>query len=415
MNSLDSETRTRIVAALVEGVSINSVVRMTGVAKTTILRLIREVGTACARFHDAQVRYLPTLRVQCDEVWSFCGMKQKNVPPELQGTIGIGSVWTWTAIDADTRLLVSFIASDRSQDAADAFMRDLKSRLFMRVQISTDGLPCYLESILKTFRYGEADHAEIVKVYASSGPQPGTSPNSAASRYSPGRLLSIEKHAKFGMPLTKYMSTSYMERWNLTLRMQNRRFTRLTNAFSKKFENHRHMLAMTVVFYNFCKTHKSLGGKTPAMATHLTDYVWTTSDLLAARPHVDSRSLRGVSKGNTTACRIEVGGSPAALSGRSDLAGRGSFAIPCGYRLHLSPVGEQKTEESMAARKQFHSNLTVTPELDELLRNASSKPASEDELREQRISFAFGNAPVGSEDLITKDSVRRSSLNIRLK
>jgi len=281
MNSLDSETRTRIVAALVEGVSISSIVRMTGVAKTTILRLIREVGMACARFHDAQVRGLGTLRVQADEVWSYCGMKQRNVPPELQGAIGVGSIWTWTAIDADSRLLISWIASDRSYEAADAFIRDLKSRTAMRIQISTDGLPQYLDAILRNFRYGEADHGEVIKTYGSSGPQPGMSPNSAASRYSPGRLLSIERRARVGMPITNDISTSYMERWNLTLRMQNRRFTRLTNAFSKKFENHRHMIAMTVVFYNFCKSHKSLGGKTPAQAAGLTDYVWTARDLLA--------------------------------------------------------------------------------------------------------------------------------------
>lgn len=281
MNSLPSKVRSRILAALVEGVSISSIVRMTGVAKTTIIRLIREVGETCQQFHDAQVRYLGTTLVQCDEVWSFCEMKQKNVPIAMQDTIGVGSVWTWTAIDAESKLLISWLASDRTQASADAFILDLKSRTRMRIQISTDGKSEYLDAITKAFRYGEADYAEIHKTYGNSPKPSDVSANSAASRYSPSRLLSVSKHPRFGMPLDKHISTSYMERWNLTLRMQNRRFTRLTNAFSKKFEMHRHMIAITVVFYNYCRKHMSLGGKTPAMVAGLTDYVWTASDLLA--------------------------------------------------------------------------------------------------------------------------------------
>ncbi len=284
MNSLDSETRARIVAALVEGVSISSIVRMTGVAKTTILRLIREVGSACARFHDAQVRGLGTLNVQADEVWSYCTMKQRRVPVELQNTVGIGSIWTWTAIDADTRLIISWLASNRSQEAADAFIADLKARTSMRLQITTDGYGSYIDAIARAFpNRGDVDYAEEIKTYTNS-PQPGMSPSSAASRYSPGRVKSVVRIPRIGMPITANISTAYMERWNLTLRMQNRRFTRLTNAFSKKFENHRHMIAMTVVFYNFCKSHKSLGSKTPAQVAGLTDYVWTVSDMLALDP-----------------------------------------------------------------------------------------------------------------------------------
>lgn len=278
MNRLDSDTRARVITALMEGNSIASTSRMTGAAKMTVFR---EVGAACQRFHDAQVRHLATTRVQCDEVWSFCYSKQKNVPERFRGRSGYGSIWTWTALDADSKLMVSWVVSDRNQEAADALIRDLKERTSMRVQISTDGLPEYLNAILKTYRYGEVDHGEVSKTYASSKPVPGTSPKSAASRYSPGRLLSITKRAAFGMPITKDMSTSYMERWNLTLRMQNRRFTRLTNGFSKKLENHSFMLALTMVYYNFCRKHRSLGGKTPAMAAGLTDYVWTASDLLA--------------------------------------------------------------------------------------------------------------------------------------
>ena len=270
---ISPDQRARIVMSLIEGNSIASTSRMTGAAKMTVLSLIREIGTSCTRFHDAQVRYLATERVQCDEVWSFCGMKAKHVPVALKDTVGIGSVWTWTAIDADSKLLISWIVSDRSQEAADALIEDLKSRTYQRIQVSTDGHSPYLTAIMKAFRYGECDYAEVIKVYASTGPLPGSSPNSAQSRYSPGRLKSIEKIPRIGMPLTKYISTSFMERWNLTLRMQNRRFTRLTNGFSKKFETHRHMLAITIVFYNYCRKHKSLGGKTPAMAAGLTDYV----------------------------------------------------------------------------------------------------------------------------------------------
>jgi hypothetical protein len=210
--TLSPEKAARVLASLVEGNSINSTVRMTGVAHTTILRLLRRVGSACERFHDARVRHLGTLKVQCDEVWSFCYSKQKNVPEQFRGRTGYGSIWTWTALDADSKLMVSWVVSDRNQEAADALIRDLKDRTSMRVQISTDGLPEYFNAILKTYRYGEVDHGEVIKVYASSKPVPGTSPKSAASRYSPGRLLSITKRAAFGMPITADMSTSYMER-----------------------------------------------------------------------------------------------------------------------------------------------------------------------------------------------------------
>jgi hypothetical protein len=191
MNKLPSNQRARIIMALIEGNSIASTCRMTGAAKMTVLSLIREVGTACQSFHDANVRYLATERVQCDEVWSFCSMKQKHVPAELQDTIGVGSIWTWTAIDADSRLIVSWLASNRSYEAADALIRDLKSRTSMRLQLSTDGFPAYLDAVLKNFLYGDADLGQVIKTYASSSPQPGMNPKSAASRYSPGRLQSV--------------------------------------------------------------------------------------------------------------------------------------------------------------------------------------------------------------------------------
>ncbi|HEX7831620.1 MAG TPA: IS1 family transposase [Thermoanaerobaculia bacterium] len=281
MNKLSPEKRARIIQSLVEGNSIASTCRMTGAAKMTVLSLLAEVGEACLRFHDTYVRYLNTERLQCDEVWSFCYAKEKNVPRKMRDRDDVGSVWTWTALDADSKLLVSWLVSERNQEAADALIEDIKSRTFRRIQISTDGRSEYLGAIVKAFSYGECDYAEVIKQYGPSGNQPGSSPNSAESRYSPGRVTGIEKRPKVGMPITKHISTSYMERWNLTLRMQNRRFTRLTNAFSKNLQNHIYMLALTVVFYNFCRKHKSLGGKTPAMVAGLTDYRWTASDVVA--------------------------------------------------------------------------------------------------------------------------------------
>lgn len=259
---------------------------MTGIAHTTILRLIRRVGSACQRFHDAQVRWLAPEFVQCDEVWSFCYAKAKNVPEELRNTPGFGSIWTWTAIDADSKLIISWLASDRSQDACDAFIADLKDRTrYVPLQITSDGYGAYIDAIAKAWpTHMSVHYAEEIKVYGASSGQPGMSPNAAASRYSPGRVKSVHHIPRIGMPFDKNISTAYMERWNLTLRMQNRRFTRLTNAFSKKFEMHRHMLALTITYYNFCRKHKTLGGKTPAMVAGVTDYAWTASDLIALDP-----------------------------------------------------------------------------------------------------------------------------------
>lgn len=282
MNKLSSDARARIIMSLVEGNSIASTCRMTGAAKMTVLSLLREVGTACAKFHDSVVRGIESDRVQLDEVWSFCGMKQKNVPAELQETVGIGSIWTWTALDADSKLMISWLASNRSSEAANALVADLRSRTSAKeIQISSDGLAYYIDAVSQNFTPGTVSLGQVVKTYGTSSPQPGMNPQSAASRYSPGRLLSIEKTAPLGDPDMKHVSTSFMERWNLTVRMQNRRFTRLTNAFSKKFENHCHMLAITVVYYNFCRKHLSLKGQTPAMAAGLTEYRWTAADMLS--------------------------------------------------------------------------------------------------------------------------------------
>lgn len=282
MNRLSTGKRSQIIMALIEGNSIASTCRMTGAAKMTVLSLVCEIGESCQRFHDARVRWVAAERVQCDEVWSFCYAKAKNVPAALRDTPGFGSIWTWTALEADTKLMITWLASDRSQEACDAFIADLHARVRpMRIQITSDGLSAYIDAIAKQWPlHNDVDYAEEIKVYANSG-QPGMSPNSAASRYSPGRVKSVQHIPRLGQPIDQFISTSYMERWNLTLRMQNRRFTRLTNGFSKKFENHRHMLAITMVYYNYCRKHRSLGGKTPAMAAGLSDYVWTASDMLA--------------------------------------------------------------------------------------------------------------------------------------
>lgn len=280
MNRLSPAKRAQILTALIKGNSIAPVTRMTGAAKMTALSLIEEIGEACLRFHDAQVRFLDTKNVQCDEVWSFCYSKEKNTPVPMRGQ-GRGSVWTWTTLDADTKLMISWVVSDRSQEAVNAIMADLKGRTTNRMQINSDGLPSYVEAVVKTFLPGDVDHAEIVKTFANSEPPSDVSANSAASRYSPGRILTVEKRIAFGEPDEERASTSYIERWNLTLRMSNRRFTRLTNAFSKKLTNHAYMLAITMVYYNFCRKHRSLGGKTPATAAGITSHVWTASDLLS--------------------------------------------------------------------------------------------------------------------------------------
>jgi len=282
MNKLPLATPAQILSLLCEGASMRAVSRLADVSINTVSKLLEDAGRFCAGFHEVKVRGGKARHVQVDELWSFTGAKQKNVAAMKKPVDGAGDTWTWTAIDADTRLIISWLASSRGMDAAQAFINDLKDRTpNHRFQMTTDGRPEYLLAVVRSFRDSEIDYAELLKVFGSSGRQPGSHPKAAESRYSPGRLLSIEKIPRVGWPIDKYISTSYMERWNLTLRMQNRRFTRLTNGFSKKFENHRHMLALTMVYYNFCRKHRSLGGKTPAMASGLSDYVWTASDLLA--------------------------------------------------------------------------------------------------------------------------------------
>lgn len=260
---------------------------MTGAAKKTVLKLLADLGKACEEYQDEKLRNLPCVRVQCDEIWSFCYAKEKNVPKHLAGEPGVGNVWTWTAIDADTKLIVSYLVGTRETKCANFFMRDVASRLANRVQLTTDGHKAYLYATWLAFE-GEVDYAMLVKLY---GPDPA---NYGTARYSPPKCIGIRIDLIDGEPDLDEASTSYVERANLTMRMGMRRFTRLTNGFSKKVENHQHAVALHFMHYNFCRPHETLAIKvegsnkripvTPAMASGLTDHVWTLAELVALIP-----------------------------------------------------------------------------------------------------------------------------------
>ncbi len=270
MNKLSTADRVRVISALVEGCSIRSTVRMTGVAKNTIAKLLTEIGEACKAYHNDHVAHLLTKRVQCDEIWAFCYAKQKNVPEEKRGQFGYGDVWTWTAIDADSKLIISYMVGLRSAEYANEFMRDVASRLARKVQLTTDGLRVYLDAVDDAFG-GDIDYAQLIKVYGQDKSGPG--------RYSPPEVVSVTHEEVCGTPDIGSVSTSYVERQNLTMRMSMRRFTRLTNAFSKKIENHEAMVALHFMHYNFCRIHQSLR-VTPAMAAGLTKHVWELEELV---------------------------------------------------------------------------------------------------------------------------------------
>lgn len=262
MNKLPLHKRTMILSLLVEGSSMRSISRTVGVSINTVTKLLVEAGEACAAYHDETVREVGSKRVQCDEIWSFCYAKQKNVAGAKAAPDGAGDVWTWTALDADSKMILSWEVGDRSAMTAIEFMDDLRARLSRRVQITTDGHKAYLEAIEGSFG-GDVDYAQLVKLY-------GAAPESMKNRYSPADCIGIRKKEVEGNPDPKHVSTSYVERQNLTMRMGMRRFTRLTNAFSKKLENHLHMLSLFFVHYNFCRMHKSLR-MSPAMAAGVTD------------------------------------------------------------------------------------------------------------------------------------------------
>lgn len=278
MNRLSTETRTRILAALCEGASINATSRQTGVSKVTILKLLAEVGQACLDYQRATLVNLPCKKVQADEVWSFVQCKERNVPKDAKG-MGRGDAWTWTAICADTKVVPCWHIGKRDADAALLFMRDLASRLATRVQLTADGHKAYLTAVEGAFGWNGVDYAMLVKLY-------GATP-SGQTRYSPAELISIEETWIMGKPVEKDVSTSYAERQNLTMRMNIRRLTRLTNAHSKKIENHKHAISLYFMHYNFCRKHETLtkatGGihQTPAMAAGVTDHVWKIEEIVA--------------------------------------------------------------------------------------------------------------------------------------
>lgn len=270
MNRLDLAKRTQILSLLCEGVSLRSISRLADVSINTVSKLLVDAGKACAAFHDDKVRGVKARRVQVDEIWSFTAAKQKNVARMKTPVEGAGDTWTWTALDADSKLLITWLVGGRDSDYAIGFMDDLRSRLANRVQLTSDGHKAYLEAVEGAFG-GNIDYAMLVKMY-------GASPDSAKGRYSPAECTGARKERIEGNPDPKHISTSYAERQNLTMRMQMCRFTRLTNAFSKKFENHMHMVALYTVWYNFVRIHKSLK-VSPAMAAGLTDRLMEMTDV----------------------------------------------------------------------------------------------------------------------------------------
>jgi IS1 family transposase len=271
MNKLPLPKRVQILAMLCEGSSMRSIARVADVSINTVAKLLVNAGRACAAFHDEKVRGVKARRVQVDEIWSFTYAKQRNVPRARAAPDGAGDTWTWTAIEADTKLLISWLVGGRDGEHAIAFMDDLRDRLANRVQLTSDGHKAYLEAVEGAFG-GDVDYAQLVKLY-------GAAPESMKGRYSPAECIGAVKTRIEGSPDPAHVSTSYAERQNLTMRMQMRRFTRLTNAFSKKFENHMHMVALYTVWYNYVKQHKSLKGITPAMAAGISDTLWSMTDL----------------------------------------------------------------------------------------------------------------------------------------
>jgi IS1 family transposase/lambda repressor-like predicted transcriptional regulator len=272
MNRLPIEKRIQIINLLVEGMSMRAVSRVADVSINTVTKLLVDVGTACAEYQDKALRDLKCKRIQCDEIWSFCYSKQKNVAPEKQGVLGYGDVWTWTAIDADSKLVPSWLVGLRDATYAKAFVSDLSGRLANRVQLTTDGLKLYVNAVEDAFG-ADIDFAMLVKLY-------GAAEGSANERrYSAGECCGTIKGTVTGKPDECHVSTSFVERQNLTMRMSMRRFTRLTNGFSKKVENLEHALALHYMHYNFARIHKSLR-VTPAMQAGVSDHVWSLEEIV---------------------------------------------------------------------------------------------------------------------------------------
>lgn len=284
MNKLDAKTRTLIIRLLVEGNSIRSTARIADVSKNTITKLLVDAGKVCAAYHDEHVRGVAAKHVQVDEIWSFCYAKAKNVSDAKAAPEGAGDVWTWTALDADSKLIISYLVGERNTDYAEAFIYDIEERLAGRCQLTSDGLSLYREAVDLVFGPHRIDFAMLEKQY-------GTDKNAPRGRYSPAVCTGAKKKPVFGNPDRAKINTSYVERQNLTMRMAMRRFTRLTNAFSKKLENHAHAVALHFMFYNFCRIHKTLR-VTPAMAAGLTDRLWDVEDIVALVDAAEPKSRK---------------------------------------------------------------------------------------------------------------------------
>ncbi|MGH7867638.1 MAG: IS1 family transposase [Candidatus Dormibacteraceae bacterium] len=343
MNRLSAERRARVLSALVEGNSIRATCRMTGVAKGTVMTLLADAGAACMEHQDANLRNLPCRRIECDEIWSFVYAKAKNVPESHRGEFGYGDIWTWTAIDADTKLVPAWMVGTRDAQTANIFMADLASRLAHRVQLTSDGHKPYLEAVERAFG-GEIDFATLVKLY-------GNDPE-AEKRYSLAKCLGTERHTISGKPERKLISTSYVERQNLTMRMGMRRFTRLTNAFSKKVENLEYAVALHFMHYNFCRPHKTLSDPyptTPAMAAGVADHVWSIGAIVALVEAVSPSRWRSVPRESGGQHRTEAAArhSGPACRPQCQVASSPNPDVPegrapseGGYALHLDELSQ---------------------------------------------------------------------------
>ncbi len=271
MNRLSAARRAQVVAALCEGNSIRSTVRMTEVAKNTVVKLLVELGAACSKYQDENLRNLTCKRIQCDEIWSYVGAKDKNLPDDKKSQPGFGSVWTWTAIDADTKLIPCWFIGGRDAGSAHEFISDLAGRLKKRIQLTTDGHKVYLDAV-ETHFGNAVDYAMLVKLFGED--------RAGEARYSPAQGISAHPVPILGNPKPEHISPSYVERQNLTMRMSMRRFTRLTNALSKKIENHAAAVALYFIYYNFGRVHQTLR-VTPAMEAGVSDHVWSIEEIVA--------------------------------------------------------------------------------------------------------------------------------------
>jgi IS1 family transposase len=282
MNKLSRERRAQILGMMVEGNSIRAIVRMTGISKNTVTKLLEDAGEAFLFYHDRYVQGIAAKRVQCDEIWSFAGCKQKNVAKAKRKDLAYGDVWTWVALDADTKLAISYLVGGRDSGYAMALMDDLRQRVTTRLQLTTDGHSPYLNAVEEAFG-ADVDYAMLIKLYG----HPPASPE-ASRRYSPSECTGTRSRKVTGDPDPRHVSTSYVERQNLTMRMAIRRFTRLTNAFSKKVENHAHSVAIHLMHYNFVRIYQTLR-VTPAMAAGITKTLWSLMDLVTVIEEWEAR------------------------------------------------------------------------------------------------------------------------------